>query len=97
MTSELYLLFWSLSLYDIHVPKETYRARISFLQSKSNALQRGIDDPTKRKREIGRSYSVINALETELTTQQDHCEHIVSDLKARRNTLLSAVVNQGVA
>lgn len=92
MTSELYRMFWSLSLYDIHVPESAYEAHIAFLRARHCAVQREVDDLDKRKRETARLTGIIDTLSTELDAQRDHCKQIMRDMGERRNTLLDAIV-----
>jgi THO complex subunit 2 len=95
MTSELYRMFWSLSLYDIHVPESAYEAHIAFLRARHCAVQREVDDLDKRKRETARLTGIIDTLSTELDAQRDHCKQIMRDMGERRNTLLDAIANPG--
>mmetsp|Transcript_21301 Transcript_21301/g.63643 ORF Transcript_21301/g.63643 Transcript_21301/m.63643 type:complete len:960 (-) Transcript_21301:913-3792(-) len=91
ISCELYLAFWCLSLYDIEVPTKTYEMRISFLRARHGAAMRDLQDPDKRKKEMSRCLLVVDALKAELSVQQDHCCHILSDLEAKRISFLSAV------
>ena len=92
MTSELYLTFWSLSLYDIKVPTKAYDTQIALLRAKYNTIQREVEEPDKRKKEMARCLNIVDTLTTELAIQKDHCKQILTDLETQRDTLLGAVV-----
>ena len=92
MTVEFYLIFWSLSLYDIKVPTKAYEGQIALLRSKYNSAQRELDDLEKRKKEMTRCLNTVEALSQELAVQKDHCRRVVHKLQARRDTLLGPVV-----
>ena len=92
MTSELYLTFWSLSLYDIKVPTKAYDAQIALLRAKYTTAQRDIDEPDKRKKEMTRCLNTIDTLTSELAVQKSHCKQVLNDLEQQRDTLLGAIV-----
>ena len=92
MTSELYLTFWSLSLYDIKVPTKAYDTQIALLRAKYTSAQRDIEDPDKRKKEMMRCLNTIDVLTSELAVQKSHCKQIFDELEAQRDTLLGAIV-----
>lgn len=92
MSCELYLVFWSLSLYDIEVPAKAYEKRIGFLRARHGAALRDLQDPDKRKKEIARCLLAVDALKAEFSAQEDHHKYVLSDLEAKCITFLSAVV-----
>lgn len=92
MTSELYLTFWSLSLYDIKLPVQQYDAQIALIRAKLSAAQRESLEPDKRKKEMARCLNTVNLLVSELEAQKRHCKQITSDLEARREGLLGSIV-----
>ena len=92
MTTEFYLIFWSLSLYDIKVPIKAYDTQIAILRAKYNTVQREVEESDKRKKEMTRCLNVVDVLTTELAAQKDHCKQILGDLEMHRDKLLGAVV-----
>lgn len=92
LTSDLYLIFWSLSLYDVTVPTREYDAQIALIRSKINVAHREFPDADRRKKETARCLNTINSLESELGFQRHHYQQIMTDLEARRNSLLGSIV-----
>mmetsp|Transcript_11409 Transcript_11409/g.35136 ORF Transcript_11409/g.35136 Transcript_11409/m.35136 type:complete len:1030 (+) Transcript_11409:550-3639(+) len=92
ITSELYRTFWSLSLHDIYVPENVYKAHIAFLQSRDGVILREGGECDKRKKESARMLLVVDTLTDELDMQRNHCKGILGDMNKKRNSLLDAIV-----
>ena len=95
MTPEAYVTFWSLSLYDVHVPHEAYRSQISLLQQRVKDTQRGLgdgeNDPEKRKKELNRNVQLIENLQGELKVHEEHVRETRKRLDARKDALLAGI------
>ena len=80
ISPQLYYTFWSLSLYDIFVPKERYDAEINRMRRQIDDIDRfvppigGEPDPkagqTKRKKDRERCVANQDKLKLELSAQQ---------------------------
>ncbi|KAJ3117372.1 THO complex subunit 2 [Phlyctochytrium bullatum] len=87
----LYILFWGLSLYDIHVPLNSYKVEIAkqkgILQNLDLDRNEGnIVSTSKRKKDKDRCVALIQQLERESTLQSINFEKIFD-----KNTLLSLI------
>lgn len=95
LTPELYSTFWSLTLYDVHVPKENYRAEISRLralrsESRSDARQ---DEslptaPGDKKKLV----EAIEMLEKEVKEHEAHQKAVIARLTKRKTSVGRCVV-----
>lgn len=84
ISAEFYTTFWQLSLGDIYVPQEHYRAAIEKRRSLLVALEDSKDMSSsaiaKRKKEDEHLREVLERLETELAARQAHHETVMSRL-----------------
>ena len=84
---KLYSTFWTLSLYDIDVPKKLYADQLSRLQQELHKIEddRSLSNAqvTKRKKEKNSAIKVMNA---ELQTQEKHNSEVMSRLKKEAPT-----------
>ena len=72
---ELYLAFWSLTLYDLYVPRARYEAEVDKCRAALDVLDNQRDSGTrdeqaKRKKEKDRLKDLIDKLQKELDAQE---------------------------
>ena len=103
LSVELYLTFWSLSLYDIMVPSSRYEEEIRRLQNtkasldKSSHLSSAMTPAEDRaalrlkRQELSRMTGLINALTEEHEKQRTHVERMHKMLLAQKGSYLSHV------
>ncbi|CAI5989953.1 unnamed protein product, partial [Closterium sp. NIES-65] len=93
LSPPFYLLFWGLSLCDLHVPRQRYEAEMA----KQRALLRSLEDVgdssgsaiQKRKKEKERVQEVLDRLSAELARQQARVEAVQRRLVRDRARWLS--------
>jgi hypothetical protein len=101
LSVELYLTFWSLSLYDIMVPSARYEEEIRRLNTSKAALEKSslmnTSTPEDRvaarqkRQELTRLSSLISALTEEHEKQRTHVERMHKMLLAQKGNYLSHV------
>jgi THO complex subunit 2 len=94
LSVELYETFWSLSLYDIYVPKQRYETEISRLRNAVEAIQKSFRNDKERatpaaKLDVANKLQTIADLKEELAAQQANCRAITRRIKEEVGTFLS--------
>jgi THO complex subunit 2 len=89
----MYITFWSLGLYDIHVPKDRYDDEIKRTQLLIQQEQsKSADEPeTRKKREkvIQAYQAVIAKLKSELAEQETHSLSVMKKILAEKDNLIT--------
>lgn len=96
---ELYMTFWSLSLYDLNVPSARYELEIRRLKDKYLELDTklsGMDDNDKKQKrqDMTKYLNCTKALTEENDIQQKHVDLIRKMITAHKSTYLSHVVRE---
>ncbi|CAG9091802.1 unnamed protein product [Plutella xylostella] len=79
ISPEFYVTFWSLSMYDLKVPVESYDREIERLRAAAAAAR---DAPgTKGKKEQERYHTLLEKLQDEKRRQQDHVARVAARLQ----------------
>ena len=97
LSPELYLTFWSLSLYDVFVPKAKYETEIRRLKDRYSELD--IKAPPsedrvaskQRRAEMTKILNLTNTLKEEQETQKKHVEIVRSMIKNNKDAYLAHV------
>ncbi|CAH0721695.1 unnamed protein product, partial [Brenthis ino] len=79
ISPEFYVTFWSLSMYDLRVPVESYEREIERLKSAAANAVKDSSQGTKGKKEQERFNTLIDKLQEERRRQEEH----VSRVRAR--------------
>lgn len=88
ITPRLYLTFWSLSLQDLHTPKEAYAAAVERHRPAIDQLQRSsgltqyAQSASKDRKELERIKGVIAKLDAECKQQEEHVLKVAARLRA---------------
>ena len=80
--------FWSLSMYDLHVPIESYQREINKIKQQSAAVSLNGDSSntmSKIKKEQERFQALIEKLQEEKKKQQEHVEKIMGRLNEEKD------------
>ena len=80
--------FWSLSMYDLQTPVDSYHREINKIKQQSAALALNSDNSntvSKIKKEQERFQALIEKLQEEKKKQQDHVEKIMSRLNGEKD------------
>ncbi|CAO1439091.1 unnamed protein product [Diamesa hyperborea] len=90
ITPQFLVTFWSLSMYDLQVPTESYQKEINKLKQQSAALT-GNDsgsnsNNSKIKKEQERFAALIEKLQEEKKKQQEHVEKIMARLNSEKDS-----------
>ncbi|XP_064073482.1 THO complex subunit 2 isoform X3 [Vanessa tameamea] len=79
ISPEFYVTFWSLSMYDLRVPVESYEREIERLKTAASNAAKDTSQGTKGKKEQERFNTLIDKLQEERRRQEEH----VSRVRAR--------------
>lgn len=97
LSPELYLTFWSLSLYDVFVPKSKYDTEIRRLKDRYSELDikppAGEDRLTHKQRrtEMTKILNLTNTLKEEQEAQKKHVDIVTNMIKKHKDSYLSHV------
>lgn len=81
ISPQFYVTFWSLSLYDLHVPADAYAREVNRIKQASIAFGDNKDLPSsKRKKEQDRCNALIEKLQEEEKRQREHVERVMAKL-----------------
>ncbi|XP_067949225.1 THO complex subunit 2-like isoform X2 [Watersipora subatra] len=83
LSSTLYTTFWTLSAYDLYVPKAAYEREVNLVKQKVLQLeQEGGRDmrETKKRKEMERYNQMIIKFKNEEKTQADHVSRVIAKL-----------------
>jgi THO complex subunit 2 len=98
LSPELYLTFWSLSLYDVFVPKSKYDTEIRRLKDRYSELDikppPGEDRLTHKQRrsEMTKILGLTNTLKEEQEAQKKHVEIVTTMIKKHKDSYLAHVI-----
>ncbi|KAL4230734.1 THO complex subunit 2 [Mactra antiquata] len=85
LSPTFYVTFWSLSMYDIHVPSSAYEKQITQLQNQASIAEDNKDLPqSKRKKEKERCNQLIDKLKDEEKKQSEHVSRVMARLKNQK-------------
>ncbi|EDV24606.1 uncharacterized protein TRIADDRAFT_56575 [Trichoplax adhaerens] len=83
---QLYVTFWSLSMYDIYTPTARYESEINKLTLAINSIDVENIAPSKRKKEKERLTNLMEKLRTEEKKQKEHTERVKVRLSREKDT-----------
>lgn len=81
ISPEFYVTFWSLSMYDLRVPEESYDKEIDRLKLAAANATKDSSQGTKGKKEQERFNALIDKLQEERRRQQAHVRRVVARLQ----------------
>jgi len=97
ISPQFLVTFWSLTMYDLQTPIETYNREIKKINEQIQALQNGeIGNSGKIKKEQERFQALIDKLVEERKKQQDHVEKIMARLNAEKDSWFPSRVQRSV-
>lgn len=82
ITPQFLATFWSLTMYDLFVPEETYQQVINKAKQQSMAV---MDSGTKGKKEQERYQTLVEKLQDEKKKQSEHVDKIMYRLKQEKD------------
>jgi THO complex subunit 2 len=94
LSPELYLTFWSLSLYDVFIPKSKYEAEIRRLKERYTELDTKPatgEGHKQRRTEMTKILNLTNTLKEEQDSQRRHIELIRTMISSHKDAYLSHV------
>src|SRR5262249_45407514 len=83
LSSQLYLVFWGLDLYDVHIPINQYNSEIANQQKLIKLIEKADSTISSNKmfiKERERARNNIDLMEKERTNQIPHCAKITAFL-----------------
>lgn len=81
ITPQFYVTFWSLTLYDLHVPSESYATQVSRIKQTSASFADNKDmASSKLKKEQDRCNNLIEKLMEEERRQKEHVDRVMAKL-----------------
>lgn len=89
ISPQFLVTFWSLSMYDLQTPLESYQREITKLKQQSAALTLNTDNSnteSKIKKERERFSALIEKLQEERKKQQEHVEKIMGRLNGEKDS-----------
>ncbi|KAH9492653.1 THO complex subunit 2, partial [Bulinus truncatus] len=85
LTPQFYITFWSLSMYDLYVPKAAYEKQILLQESQISAVEANKDMPASKKRkEQERCKILIDKLKDEARRQMEHVQRVMERLEEEK-------------
>ncbi|XP_060572351.1 THO complex subunit 2-like isoform X2 [Ruditapes philippinarum] len=85
LSPTFYVTFWSLSMYDIHVPTSAYEKQVQQLQAQAQSAEENKDmNQSKRKKEKERCNQLIEKLKDEEKKQTEHVQRVMARLKNQK-------------
>lgn len=85
ITPQFYVTFWSLTLFDLHVPSDAYATQIARIKQTAAAAADNRDLPSsKQKKEQDRCNNLIEKLQDEERRQRDHVDRVLAKLRQVR-------------
>ncbi|ELU01720.1 hypothetical protein CAPTEDRAFT_223841 [Capitella teleta] len=83
---QFYTTFWSLTMYDLEVPKEAYQKQQEALDTQIQAIRDNKDlTESKKKKEVERCTALQSKLTDEEKRQQSHVELVLHRLKKEKD------------
>jgi THO complex subunit 2 len=87
ISPQLYVTFWTLSLYDLHVPVDCYETEISKLQQIADEADANAElTSSKKKKERERCEMIIKRLQDERTVQQENHRRVIARLQHEKES-----------
>ncbi|KAH9373714.1 hypothetical protein HPB48_018641 [Haemaphysalis longicornis] len=90
VVESFYVTFWSLSMYDLHVPTSSYQREVQKLRDASNSEENKDMAPSKRKKEKDRCDALADKLSEEERKQQEHCTRVLARLRSEKDVWFSS-------
>lgn len=82
ITPQFYVTFWSLTLFDLHVPSDAYTVQTSRIKQAAASFAENKDmASSKLKKEQDRCNSLVEKLHEEERRQRDHVDRVLAKLK----------------
>ncbi|CAH2091992.1 unnamed protein product [Euphydryas editha] len=81
ISPEFYVTFWSLSMYDLRVPVESYEREIDRLKTAASNAAKDTSQGTKGKKEQERFNTLIEKLQEERRRQEEHVARVRARLQ----------------
>lgn len=85
ISPQFLVTFWSLSMYDLQVPADTYQREINKLKQASASVMDSMN-ASKGKKEQDRYLALIEKLQDEKKKQQEHVDKIMHRLQQEKDT-----------
>ncbi|KAH8271933.1 hypothetical protein KR044_011838, partial [Drosophila immigrans] len=87
ISPQFLVTFWSLSMYDLHVPNEIYQREIGKLKQLANQAADGKDsNQSKNKKEQERYIALMEKLNDERKKQHEHVDKILQRLQEQKDS-----------
>ncbi|XP_028517932.1 THO complex subunit 2 isoform X2 [Exaiptasia diaphana] len=87
ISPQLYVTFWTLSMYDVHVPVERYEAEIQRFKAQIIQLEDNKEmAASKKKKDKERWVQLIDKLKSEQREQEEHNQCVMTWLKHERDS-----------
>ncbi|XP_077302738.1 THO complex subunit 2-like protein isoform X2 [Arctopsyche grandis] len=91
ISPEFYVTFWSLTMYDLQVPTESYKREIDRLKALASSAgsennSSSSSNVTKGRKEHERYNTLIEKLQDEKRKQQEHVERVMYRLQQEKDT-----------
>lgn len=87
ISPQFLVTFWSLSMYDLQVPADTYMREINKLKQQSAAVMDSKEmNASKGKKEQERFQALIDKLQDEKKKQQEHVDKILHRLQQEKDS-----------
>lgn len=96
----LYTTFWTLSAYDLHVPKSAYNREIESVNQKKQQLDQeaGRDmRETRKRKEVERCNQMIQKFKGEEKAQAEHVARVLAKLDHDKGTWFKACKSNHVS
>ncbi|XP_070615984.1 THO complex subunit 2 isoform X1 [Erythrolamprus reginae] len=91
ISPQFYATFWSLTMYDLAVPRGSYEREVNKLKIQMKAIDENQDmPPNKKKKEKERCTALQDKLLEEEKKQLDHVERVLQRLKLEKDNWLLA-------
>ena len=81
-----YVTFWSLNIYDLHIPRPSYAHHVAELRKQMDTVDNNRSlSSSKRDKERDRLQGMINKLHDEEKKQSDHVARVCARVKHERD------------
>ncbi|XP_029463722.1 THO complex subunit 2 [Rhinatrema bivittatum] len=91
ISPQFYATFWSLTMYDLHVPQDSYNREVNKLKIQMKAIDDNIEmPPNKKKKERERCTALQDKLQEEEKKQMEHVGRVLQRMKLEKDTWLLA-------
>jgi len=81
LSPSFYTTFWTLSLYDLQVPKQAYQRQVKKLEENIKNLDGEGHSESRKRREREKIEVLISKLKEEQKKQEEHCSKVKSRMK----------------